>query len=447
MGLGRLTLGTDNVATPQSLKVTDIAEWTGALFSVEAFPITALLERSSALSHDDHDPKKHGHHSDYTLFKSEDIWHWVIFTVVFFLLVIFDNVVLHRRKEAISFKRAMVYTVFWISCAVAFNTYIYFSRGLDDAFQWGTGYLLEWMLSVDNLFVFHLIFNIYGTPSHLKHKPLFWGIVGAIIFRMIFFCIEEVLMHSFTWMHILFGIFLIYTGIKTATTDDDDTDPRKNWLFVMISNWVPFVNGYDSKGAFFVKVPLDKKGNPILPDPIGEVEIQSEGDDDDKKEGGTKTIAIFSSDSWYQPKEGEEDDGTKKWEWRATMLFLVVICLEVTDIIFAVDSVSAIVAQIPDLYLAYTACVFAMLGLRALFFVIDELIRLFSLLSYGVAVILIFIGVKLILKEWYHFPPSVVCFILVGTLVTCMVASLVYDRYKQQQAGEQKEQGEPSPRW
>lgn len=446
MGLGRLTLHTDNVAsTPRPLNVADVAEWTGALFSVEAFPITALLGDP----HGEESGKHGAHGSDYKLFQKEDIWHWVIFTVVFFLLVIFDNVVLHRRKEAISFQRAMVYTAFWISCAGAFCVYIYFTRGTDDAFLWGTGYLLEWMLSVDNLFVFHLIFNIYGTPSHLKHKPLFWGIVGAIIFRMIFFCIEEVLMHSFTWMHILFGIFLIYTGIKTACTDDDDTDPRQNWLFVMISNMIPFVHGYDSKGAFFVKVPLDKKGNAILPDPIGEVEISEEGSGDkDEEDSKPQTIAIFSADSWYKPEKDTEDDGTKKWEWRATMLFLVVICLEVTDIIFAVDSVSAIVAQIPDLYLAYTACVFAMLGLRALFFVIDELIRLFSLLSYGVALILIFIGVKLMIKEWYHFPAWIVCCILVGTLTTCMIASLIYDKYKQTNEGEeQKKMTDPSPRW
>merc|ERR1719310_1132714 len=195
-----------------------------------------------------------GRPEGYTLFRREDHTSWFVFTGVFVLLVLFDNAILHRGERTISFRRALAYTFFWIACAGAFCTYIYFSRGQNAAFSWATGYILEWMLSVDNLFVFHLVFKIYGTPSHLKHKPLFWGIVGAIIFRMIFFCIEEVLMHSFDWMHILFGIFLIYTGIKTACTDDDDTDPRKNWLFVMISNWVPFVNGYDSKGAFFVKV-------------------------------------------------------------------------------------------------------------------------------------------------------------------------------------------------
>merc|ERR1719305_848986 len=104
---------------------------------------------------------------------------------------------------------AVVYTLFWVACACAFCGWVYWYYSPSSAFMWMSGYLLEWMLSFDNLFVFHLIFNVYGTPSHLKHKPLFWGIVGAIVFRMIFFCIEEVLMHSFNWMHILFGIFLI----------------------------------------------------------------------------------------------------------------------------------------------------------------------------------------------------------------------------------------------
>jgi len=414
----------------------------------------------------------------YTLFRQEDIMAWVIFTLVFLLLVIFDNVILHRKAETISFNRAMCYTVFWISTALGFDVYIYLSRGADAAFQWGTGYLLEWMLSVDNLFVFHLIFNLYGTPAHLKHKPLFWGIVGAIFFRMVFFCIEEVLMHSFVWMHIVFGLFLIYTGVKAAFMDDEEGDPRKNPVFIWLSGHIPFINGYDQDGAFFVKVRKDKKGNLILPLLIDDQRDKqrqarrsltpgntprgtptnsrscspARGSESEKetnkapKDRASRSrspasvtssrqadpakgkVMVYRSDQWFT---GKESDAGVDYEWRATVLFLVVVCLEVTDVIFAVDSVSAIVAQIPDLYLAYTACVFAMLGLRALFFVIDELIRLFSLLSYGVAAILVFIGIKLILKEWIHIPPAVVCFVLVTTLSTCMIGSLLWDRYKE----------------
>merc|ERR1719252_357823 len=121
--------------------------------------------------------------------------------------------------------QAMLYTSFWITVAMMFCFYIYVTRGANDAFDWGTGYLLEWMLSVDNLFVFHRIFILFKTPDSQKHKPLFYGIIGAIVFRMIFFLIEEILLHHVTWMHLVFGLFLIYTGFKAVSMDDDDESP------------------------------------------------------------------------------------------------------------------------------------------------------------------------------------------------------------------------------
>jgi len=376
-----------------------------------------------------------GRPDGYILFRREDLLPWVVFTAVFVLLVLFDNVILHRGHRSISFKLALVYTFFWICCAGAFCTYIYFSRGMNDAFRWATGYLLEWMLSVDNLFVFHMVFKIYGTPDHLKHKPLFWGIVGAIVFRMIFFCIGEVLMHSVAFMHILFGAFLVYTGYKAAFADDEEGDPRKNPLYIWVSQRMKVINGYDDGGAFFVKVRTDPRtGQPILPQPKGYCE--TEAPDGEENAEANEKVCIYKADSWYDTCNSDVSAAEQgrlqrqaEYQWYATMLILVVVCLEITDLVFAVDSVSAIVAQIPDLYLAYTACVFAMLGLRALFFVIDELIRLFSLLSYGVAAILIFIGIKLILKSWIHIPPGIVCGVLFGTLAICMVASVIHDKY------------------
>merc|ERR1719316_1730082 len=371
---------------------------------------------------------------------------WIIFTTVFVVLVIFDNTILHRGQKTISFALALTYTAFWILCAVAFCTYVYFSRGMNPAFNWATGYLLEWMLSVDNLFVFHLIFKLYGTPSHLKHKPLFWGIVGAIIFRMIFFCIGEALMHSVAFMHIVFGLFLVYTGVKAAYADDEDGDPRKNPLFIWVSSRIRVINGYDDGGSFFVKVPQDRSGTPILPKPMKYCETEKlDGDKDEEEEKEEEKVCIYRADSWYDSTNNSDlsvaEQGRQareeQYQWYATMLILVVICLEITDLVFAVDSVSAIVAQIPDLYLAYTACVFAMLGLRALFFVIDELVKLFCLLNYGVAAILIFIGVKLILKTWIHIPAAIVCGVLFGTLATCMIASVIYDKYFKKEEDEE----------
>merc|ERR1719235_2834293 len=151
--------------------------------------------------------------------------------------------------------------------AFCFCGYIYWSRGHDSAFNWMSGYLLEWMLSFDNLFVFHLIFQVYATPDNLKHKPLYWGICGAVFFRLLFLFIGEYLMHAMFFAHILFGGFLIYTGVKSvAVADDDDEDPSKNPMVQWLSRRMPFIGAYDAKGSFFVRVPLDENNEPIMPE-------------------------------------------------------------------------------------------------------------------------------------------------------------------------------------
>lgn len=333
----------------------------------------------------------HTHHREATLFQQEDIYAWTVFTAVFTILIIFDNFILHRKAEKLTLLQSMLYTTFWIAVAGMFNVYIFYTRGPADAFSWGTGYLLEWMLSVDNLFVFHRIFILFKTPDEQKHKPLFYGIIGAIVFRMIFFLIEEILLHHVTWMHLVFGLFLIWTGYKAISMDDEDDAPDQQWLYQEIIKRLNYVDRYDDQGRFFTPI-----------------EVTKDLEKKDNSEASQTEVVV---------------------EWRATRLVLVVICLEVTDLVFAVDSVSAIVAQIPDLFLAYTACVFAMLGLRAMFFAIDELVKMFSLLAYGVAFILMFIGMKLILRSWIHFPPKLVCFILVGTLLFSVFASLLQEKY------------------
>jgi len=384
---------------------------------------------------------------EYTLFKASDMWNWIVFTIVFFVLVVFDNCCLHRGNKPIRFFTACLYTLFWIALAFCFAVYIFFARGMNDSFTWGVGYVLEWMLSVDNLFVFHLVFKIYGVPDHLKHKPLFWGICGAVIFRMIFFLLEAALLHSLWWMHFVFGAFLIYTGIKSAMVDDDDDDPRDNWLVNILSARTPMINGYDNDGAFFVKVKVDQHGNAVLPPPLYTQEIQGDAESDadtERREKAKERVNIYSSEQWYSTPRGYNSTSSSSnepiytYEWRATLLLLVVICLEATDIIFAVDSVSAIIAEIPDLYLAYTAAVFAMLGLRAMFFVIETMIDLFEYLKYGVAVILVFIGVKLMLKGWLYLPPWIMLIILVGTLAVAMLASVVKTAIAKQMGKNQK---------
>jgi tellurite resistance protein TerC len=272
------------------------------------------------------------------------------------------------------------------------------------------------MLSFDNIFVFHLIFQVYSTPDELKHKPLFWGICGAVFFRLIFLFIGEWMMHSMMFAHLLFGGFLIYTGITSVTADEEDEDPSKNWMVQFMSRRLAFVPYYDSKGSFFVKVPVDASSQPLL-DSVAPRPAGSSADEPEHGYGSVDFAAMRTANPGVRTQT------------RATMLFLVVICLEISDILFAVDSVSAIVAAVPDLFLAYTSAVFAMLGLRAMFFIVDELVQLFQFLKYGVAAILVFIGLRLILGKLVHIPPMVVCCILFATLGLSMIVSWVWDKY------------------
>lgn len=361
----------------------------------------------------------------YTLFRQEDWLMWVTFSAVFFALLIFDNVILHRNPAAMTITKAMLYTLFWIFCAVGFFAYIWWWKDQAHAWMWMSGYVLEWMLSFDNLFVFHLIFNVYETPDVLKHRPLYYGIMGAVIFRLIFIFVGEYLMHAMFFMHFIFGAFLVYTGIKTATTDDEDEDPSQQPLVQFLQRRVPFISAYDANGAFFVKVALDRNGEAIMPAHCSTVASESGR----KNSSKVSKYGNFDVDSYTAHATANMKADKVKMQTRATMLFLVVCCLEISDVLFAVDSVSAIVAQVPDLFLAYTSAVFAMLGLRATFFIIDVLAKIFTLLKYGVAAVLVFIGVKLIVSKVYHIPAWIVCCVLFGSIFLSIVASIIKEKY------------------
>jgi tellurite resistance protein TerC len=361
----------------------------------------------------------------YTLFRSEDWVAWVTFTCVFIFLIIFDNVIMNRNPQSLTMMRAFVYTMFWVAMACCFCGWVGWYYTKAHAFMWMSGYMLEWMLSFDNLFVFHMIFNVYKTPDHQKHKALYLGICGAVFFRVIFIFVGEYLMHAMFFMHLVFGAFLIYTGVKTMAVDDEDEDPSQHPLVLYLQSKVAFVNAYDKNSAFFVKLPVDNYGKTLMPElyrPNGAADggesaplLAKEG----KKEYGTVDFDVITA----------KFDSSAKTASHATMLFLVVCCLEISDLLFAVDSVSAIVAQVPDLFLAYTSAVFAMLGLRAMFFIIDVLAKLFSMLKYGVGIVLVFVGVKLCIGHWYHVPPSVVVAVLFSAIAGSMVASVIKNKY------------------
>jgi tellurite resistance protein TerC len=374
----------------------------------------------------------------YVLFNSKDVVAWLIFLGVFLLLIAFDNFVLHRQAKVISFTRACAYATFWLFCGVCWNVYVYFHRGWDDALLWSTGYLLEWMLSMDCLFFFHIIFKMFGTPNHLKHIPLFWGIVMAIFFRMFFFLLEEVMMHSFYLTHVIFGLFLIYTGIKSATMGDEHFDPRENALFVFATKYVRLINRYDDNGHLFIRCKVDKKTNETIDEPG----MTTQTDDKFDKMGGkiekpeqddVEKVALHAQkqEGYGTQQSSQAVQGEYTYKWHGTLLVVVVFCITITDLIFAVDSVSAVVAEVPDLFLAYTASVFAVLNLRAMFFVTDQLIHMFVLLKYGIASILVIIGLKLLLKEWVVIPAYVMIMLLIGIVAICITGSLALVKYQE----------------
>merc|ERR1719271_445199 len=361
----------------------------------------------------------------YTLFRYEDWPAWVIFTSVFMVLIIFDNVILHRNPSALTVTRAVAYTLFWVVMAFVFCGWVAWWYNPNAAYMWMSGYMLEWMLSFDNLFVFHLIFSVYGCPDNLKHRPLYLGILGAVVFRLDFIFIGEYLMHAFFFMHFIFGAFLVYTVIQTVSADEEDEDPSQHPVVQWLQNTMPFVPVYCKDASFFVRVPINDQGETDIPEDAIVQEEPSETDPILEDGERPKVPVVDFSKISVGPR----------CQTRATMLFLVVCCLEISDILFAVDSVSAIVAQVNDLFLAYTSAVFAMLGLRATFFIIDVLVQLFALLKYGVAIVLVFIGIKLIVGKFYHIPAAIVCVVLVGAIAGSMLASVIQEKLQEKMDG------------
>jgi tellurite resistance protein TerC len=259
----------------------------------------------------------------------------------------------------------------WVVAAGLFNLLVLTRMGEQHAVMWTAGYVLEWMLSMDNLFVFHLIFRAYRTPANQVHKAIFVGIIGAILLRMLFFMVLSELLSFFGWMRWPFGALLIWSGFETARSSDDDGADVKDTRLIRFLKWVlgdRLRESYDKNGRMFVQ---DAK--------TGRVQV--------------------------------------------TLLFIVVACVELTDIVFALDSVSAKVAQLPDSYVAFSSSVLAMFGLRAMFFIVKDLVDMFSMLKYGLCLILVFIGAELMFSKFIRVASSTVCITIVAVFVVCIAAS------------------------
>ncbi|QHL87074.1 TerC/Alx family metal homeostasis membrane protein [Nibribacter ruber] len=297
-----------------------------------------------------------------------DILFWVGFNIFVLILLALDLFVFHRKTHVVKMKEALGWSLFWVALSLAFNVLIYYWKGPGPALEFLTAYLIEKSLSVDNLFVFILIFGYFKVEQQYQHKILFWGVLGALFFRAIFILVGVALLNKFHFIVYILGAFLMYTGFKMGTSgDQDDIDPEANPVVKFVSRYMPVTNRHFGS-KFFVKI--DK--------------------------------TVF-----------------------ATPLFLVLIMVETTDIVFAADSIPAILAISKDPFIVYTSNVFALLGLRALYFALAGIMQLFHYLHYGLSLILIFIGAKLILSNWFHINMvialGVVAFILVGSVVLSLL--------------------------
>jgi len=292
---------------------------------------------------------------------------WLIFGAVVFTALFLDLSVFHRNPHKISLKEALLLSAFWIALGLAFGVFVYFDRGYDRAVEYFTGYLLEKALSLDNIFVFILIFSYFKVPEEYRHKVLFWGVLGAIVFRAIFIFAGLELIKHFHWVVYIFGVILIVSAIKLLTTEEKEFHPEQTLVYRIAKRLIP-LRPHNGDGRFFIK------------------------------EGG---------------------------RLYATPMFLALVFVESSDIMFAIDSVPAILAISKDPFVVYTSNIFAILGLRSLYFAAVGVLPLFHYLHYGLSFILGFIGVKMLISEFYKIPVEVSLLLIGSAIFLSVVASLV----------------------
>lgn len=296
-----------------------------------------------------------------------NIWFWILFNVFVLGLLALDLGVFHRNDHAVGMKEAGIWTVVWISLALIFNAGIYFFAGPEPALQFLTGYLIEKSLSVDNIFVFVMLFSYFNVPVVYQHRVLFWGILGALIMRGILIGVGAYLIAQFHWVIYIFGAFLVFTGIRMAVQKDEHVEVESNGVVKLLRRIMPITPNYHGHD-FFVR------------------------------------------------------DAGRLF---ATPLFVVLLIVETTDLIFALDSIPAIFAVTTDPFLVYTSNVFAILGLRSLYFLLAEVITKFRFLKIGLSAILIFVGVKMLIVDFYHIPILASLGVIASILTLSIVASLV----------------------
>ena len=291
---------------------------------------------------------------------------WVLFNLFVLTVLAVDLWVFHRPGRTVKFREAVCWSLGWILLAIVFAGLVYFWHGRETAIEFTTGYIIELSLSVDNLFIFLLIFRYFRVPSNYQHKVLFWGIVGALVMRGVFIVVGIGLIRRFHWIIFLFGAFLVYSGIRLLGEKEAGIDPEKNPMVRLFRRLIPVTEDYEGD-KFLVRRP-----------------------------------GLY-----------------------ATPLLVVLVVVEVTDLLFATDSIPAVLAITLKPFVVYTSNVFAILGLRSLYFVLAGMMDFFHYLHYGLAVVLIFIGGKMLASDYFEIPTVWALGAVAGVLLISMVASVV----------------------
>ena len=293
---------------------------------------------------------------------------WAVFGIVIAVALVVDLVVLHPRSEKVSLRKALIESAAWIVLSLLFGVYVHFSLGTVPGVEFYTGYLVEKSLSVDNIFVFILIFQAFQVPERSHHKVLFYGVFGALVMRAVFVLAGVELIQRFHFILYFFGAVLVFTAIQMLRPGKREIHPERNWLVRITRKFFPVVTDY-SGDNFFVK---------------------------------------------------------RERKWYATPLFLAVVAVEAMDIVFAVDSVPAVLAITRDTFIVYSSNAFAILGLRALYFALADILPRFRYLHQGLAAILLFVGAKMIASDWIELPDLASLGVIAAILAITIVASLLF---------------------
>lgn len=321
-----------------------------------------------------------------TLELMQHTWMWVAFSVVVAAMMALDLGVFHRKAHAVRPREALLWSCVWVTLAAVFAGALWRLDGHQTALEFVAGYVVEQALSVDNLFVFLLLFSYFKVPESLQHRVLFWGILGALILRAIMIGAGAVLLAQFHWIIYVFGAFLVVTGIRMLVQGDDEMEPGRNPVLKLVRRLVPVCDHFEGD-RFFTRAPWG---------PDGIVRVV------------------------------------------ATPLFVVLVLVETTDVVFAVDSIPAVFGVTRDPFVVYTSNVFAILGLRSLFFLLAAVVHRFWMLKPALSFVLMFVGAKMLLESFWHLPTALSLAVIITILAGAVGLSLAYPRSAEPE-------GDPTP--